>query len=232
MPAASSARNRDGYATVSALVLSLAIALVAAGSLAVAGAELQAARRDYDRMQASADLESVLLLATYQVVTTPGANRLGWIEGWNGSSYDVIAEAESAKLDLEVAPEAIPDEVFERLGVSPDTAREVLRSVPASDRRGLVEAFPSPAWRSCILSLVSPAGGTRYALADSPSTPERGDPDWRTGQVWRFRASAPDGWTDDRLVRWSGDGRDPVFVIDRQLYRSDGVQTECDVALR
>lgn len=220
--------NREGYATVSALVLSMAIALVVAGSMAVAGAELRAARRDLERVQRDAWFDSVHLRAAYQVATTAGPGRIGWRDSWDGSDYDVLAEPEASKATARGASTNWDDAVFRALGVSPDRVRPLLASSSSRQRADLLEIDPAPTWRFCILSLISPIGSGSAVDLEPPRGPETAEIDWRTGQVWRVRIRAADGWTDDRLVRWSGDGRAPAYVIDRQLYRLRESSVPCE----
>lgn len=224
--------NREGYATVSALVLSMAISLVVAGSMAVAGAELRAARRDLERVQQDAWFESAHLRTAYQIATSVGGHRLGWQDSWDGSDYEVLAEPEAGKASVRDVSTDWDDSVFRALGVSPDRVRPLLASLTSRERADLLEIDSSPTWRSCILSLISPIGAGSAADPEAPSGPGNAEIDWRTGQVWRIRIRAADGWTDDRLVRWSGDGRTPVYVIDRQLYRLRESSVPCESIVR
>lgn len=220
--------NREGYATVSALVLSMAIALVVAGSMAVAGADLKAARRDLQRVQQEAWFDSVHLRAAYRIATSTGGHRVGWQDSWEGSDYEVLAEPEAGKASARDVSADWDDAVFRALGVSPDRVRPLLASLQSRERDDLLEIDPAPAWRSCILSLVSPIGSGSSADLMAPVGPGNAEIDWRTGQLWRIRIRAASGWTDDRLVRWSGDGRAPVYVIDRQLYRLRESSVPCE----
>lgn len=220
--------NRDGYATVSALVLSTAIALVVAGSMAVAGADLKAARRDLERVQQDAWFDSVHLRAAYQIATTAGGRRVAWRDSWDGADYQVLAEAEASKASLHRAAASWDDDVFRALGVDPDRMRPLLAGLSSRERADILELDPAGIWRSCILSLLSPIGYGRSAELGAPVGPGTAEIDWRTGQVWRIRIRAANGWTDDRLVRWSGDGQAPAYVIDRQLYRLREPSVQCE----
>lgn len=220
--------NSEGYATVSALVLSMAIALVVAGSMAVAGADLQAARRELRRVQQEAWFDSVHLRATYQVATTAGADRIAWQDSWGGTGYQVLAETETSKASLHVAASNWDDAAFRALGVDPERVRPLLTGFSSRERAEILEIDPAPTWRSCILSLVSVLGTDSAPDPVAPVAPGASEVDWRTGQVWRIRIRGADGWTDDRLVRWSGDGRAPVYVIDRQLYRLRESRVPCE----
>lgn len=231
MRAASRPDRRDGYATVSALVISLAIGVAVTAAMAVAHAELRAARTELHRARVEGLLNGVHLRAAYDIAASPGANRLAWAISTAEGPVTLLAEHEGGKAPLEQAHELLTDDVLRRLGADPEAARGHLRLAALSRqtaRESLMRAPFGPAWRACILSLVSPLGYAQAIQLEPPQAPGAGQLDWRTGQVWRVRARSGDGWTDDRLVRWSGRGRAPTAVIERAFYREGGSEVRCD----
>lgn len=218
----------NGFATVSALVLSAAVALVVAASMAVAAAELGAARREAYRSDVEALLDAAHLQAAYEVAATSNTNRLHWPMDVLGRRVMILAENEASKISFSAPAEGWPESLFVRLGIDSARAGPLLAEAGAArDRNAVFNAPFGETWRQCALSVFSPVGQAAVLDYQEPGRPGNDQPDWRTGQVWRIRARAANGWTDDRLVRWSGDGQAPAFVIERRFYRFQGDEVSC-----
>lgn len=225
----------SGYATVAATGLSLVIAMVAAGLMAVANAELSSARADHARVRNAALLEGEHLVAAHRLVRSGPGDRLAWDQDTASGRVSVLAEREGAKLALRRSADALDDHALRALDAEPERARSLLRSAalePRTARVRLLRASPSPMWRRCILSLVSPLGGAERASLGPPEAPAGSQANWRTGEVWRIRIVSAEGWADDRLVRWTADERRPAATIDRAFERADPGEVPCDTSVR
>ena len=112
------ADGQAGYATVAALGVSLAIALLA-GSLVVRGVSaLKLARADFRRSQAEYALSGAQMLATRKLLNSSGAGRLAWSAGGlDGRDIAMLAEAEGGKLTLAAAA-ALDDKALVLLGAA------------------------------------------------------------------------------------------------------------------
>lgn len=223
--------GQAGYATVAALGVSLAVALLA-GALVLRGVgALKLARADYRRAQAEYALSGQHLLAATKVLNSSGAGRLAWsATGLDGLDVTVLAEPEGPKLSLAAAA-ALEDKPLVLLGaVDPHQARgRLARLDPASAAPDQVEAADTSAgWRACAASVISPWGGADVMRLGPVQAPNREPGGARAGQIWRIRATTSDGWTDERIVRLVGQAETPNAVIWRRFGHGSGKGVACD----
>ena len=225
------ASGQAGYATVAALGVSLAVALLA-GALVLRGVSaLKLARADFRRSQAEYALSGGQLLAATKVLNSSGAGRLAWSAGGlDGGDIAVLAEAEGPKLSLTAAA-ALDDKALTLLGAADlgETRERLAALDPAKATPDQVEAADAGAgWRACAASAISPWGVSDTVHLGPIQTPNQEAGGAHAGQVWRIRATTSDGWTDERIVRLNGRGEAPSAVIWRRFGRGAGKDMACD----
>jgi hypothetical protein len=211
--------SEAGWATAAAITVCLGLALGAAALSALASTELAGARRSLERLQAEFAFDDAQKTAALAVLKADQSTRLQWRLTIKAGGFEALAEPEAAKLSPEAAA-ALDEDAFARLGAAdPRALRERLARVADHDA-DLRDLDSSPVWSGCAASLVSPFGLARQ-LTPSPAArqPEELKLDLRPGEVWRLRIRGADGWTDDRLVRFTGDALRPVAVIRRTFTR-------------
>lgn len=227
-------RQDEGYATAAALMVSLAVAILAAALVMRGVAALKLARADFRRSQAEYALSGAQALALAQVLNTAGAGRLAWsMGGLDEASIQVLAEAEAPKLRLEAAG-GLDETILARLGAAePDQARRRLAVLDgqAATPDQIEDADYSPAWRACAASAISPWGAARTLALHPTQAPVRETGGARAGQVWRLRASTHDGWTDERIVRLIGRAKSPGGMIWRRFEKRAGKDLQCGTTL-
>lgn len=212
-----------------AMTMSVALS-VTVGALAVAASqELVSVRRDLARSRAEFVLGGAQLQAAHRLeVSAPGA-RFRWTEVAGIGPVEIIAEAERAKLGYAAAAELGSDRLRE-LGVADAGAARRLLLSGAEEKKPDLLAAAGVVGR-CAPSVVSAFGESPRLAggaggAPSPSLGRQ----TLLGQVWRVRASAG-GWADDRIVRFTGDGRRPAATIARRLTRGEPMGEQCDALL-
>ena len=223
--------GQAGYATVAALGVSLAVALLA-GALVLRGVSaLKLARADFRRSQAEYALSGAQVLATMKLLNSSGAGRLAWSAGGlDGREVAMLAEAEGGKLSLAAAA-LLDDKALTLLGAAdPGQARGRLMGLdPASATPDQVEAADAGVgWRVCAASAISPWGAAKALRLDAVRAPNQEPGGARAGQVWRISATTSDGWTDERIVRLIGRAETPSAVIWRRFGRGAGRGVTCD----
>jgi hypothetical protein len=232
--ACSSRSEEDaGFATASALVVCASLAIIAGGVASLSVAELRRSRSELERVRIAYALDAAQVLAAADLMKSSGPGRLEWSVKTGGGSVDVLAEPESAKASLPAAA-ALDEAVFTHLGVT-DAALLKQRLQHAADEPSQLPAIAdldaAALWRSCAPSAVS-AFGRRDKLELAPAgAPQPGGFSWRPGEIWRVRATAQDGWTEDRIVRFTGDVNRPTATIAEQLLRQKGEDAQCNAAL-
>jgi hypothetical protein len=221
----------DGYATPAAAVISLAVALVVTSLMARSLSELNLAKTALTKTQADYALKAAIDAALAAIGTSDQPPPYRWTQASLGKAYDVIAEPERAKMSP-MAMADLDDASFAALGVSdPTPVRERLRGLQLG--RHLVwiaDQASSETWRACAATFVSP-----YGAAAAPQVPIYREPhagatsaSFRAGEVWRIRATDPDGWRDERVIMFTGDGLNPAAVIDRRFARASKGQPQCE----
>jgi hypothetical protein len=218
----------DGYATAAAVVTSLAIGLVATAVTALSVGELKLARADINRTRAEYGLAGAQASAAATLAQSKADVRLAWTFGSDAGSATVLAEPEAAKVSFKVAS-SLDHATLRKLGASnPEMVRVRVGSLV---RHGglpsaLSEADPSPLWRRCAASAISPLGQAEKVTIATAVAPQLSESSSHIGEVWRVKTTAG-GWSDDRLVRFTGDVVHPAAVIERRFYR-DGGGRSCD----
>lgn len=215
-----------GYATVSAMIIALAMALAASAVVAASLESYRQAQADSERLRSSYGLAAAQTHALATLLVQRRAGRYRWQVDSPIGSVEVLAEPEQPKLALAAAAD-LDDAALTRLDVvDPARLRDrlaVLATTGGPALTRLRQADLSPLWRACIGSLVSPFGTSRTdgnapdlsaAIAPGP-----GHFDWRAGEIWRLRLISAQGWAEDRIVRLTGDERNPAAVIERRVYR-------------
>lgn len=225
--ACSSRRTEAGYATVAAVAFSLAIGLIAAALIGRSGAEFAAARSELARTRAEYALAGDHEAAAFTLAQSLGAGPLAWRME---DGAEVLAQGEASKLALARAS-ALPNEVFRRLGVDdPDQLRgrlDELTGAPQAPVSALTRADAARGWRSCARWLISAYGAAQSLPARPPAEPAMGGLSAHAGELWLVRIRRPDGWSDERLVRMTGDLGHPSAPIERAFSRSPDEGTPC-----
>jgi hypothetical protein len=219
-----------GYATPAALVIALTITTIAAGLLARSVSELRAARRDFNELRRQAVLDGGHLLAVAAIVSSQREGPYHWTIASEAGRLDIQAEEEMDKLTLAKAAD-LPEAVFADLGVA-DTAALRDRLVAAGPDAVAWDLDTAPRWRVCAPIVASPFGTRSDFLYVAPVEPGAGPlpTSWHIGEVWRVSIATPDGWRDNRIVRFTGDVLRPAATVTRRLYRTDltGEQQTCE----
>jgi len=222
----------DGYATASALVLCLAIALLCTAMTARSLEFLKLARTDLERSRRQAALDGAQFQAAVEMVRSGVAGPYHWGFSTDAGLVDVIAEPESNKLKLEAAS-ALSEGILSALGVADPAAFRLRANAAAATATPMADLDPSPQWRACGPSVVSPLGQQdtyRFVVREKPG-PSPNPASWHIGETWRVRVATPDGWSDDRIVRFTGDARRPAAVVMRVLKKDGGKGGSCDEVL-
>jgi hypothetical protein len=200
----------------------LALALGAAIAVTVAVTELRTARRGLDQAQAEARLEAAHTVAATTVLSDGLPGRLAWTITVDRAAIDILAEPETEKRGWRAAADDFQAVEILLAPADPAKAKAALAALAddpdaGSEAVSLLDA--SPRWRACAASVLSRFGaGDRPALS-LPRLPRPRSPAWRIGQAWRIRATQGGGWTETRVVRFTGDAEHPWAVMERRLTR-------------
>lgn len=211
--------------------MSLAIAVVASAAMAEAMAELKRSRADFEQAGTEIALDGVALRAEATILDSRRGERFAWTLPSEGGAFEVLAEAEAPKLGLAAAAAAPASSAWVHLGVR-DPAQLQVRLANLSSERGASRQIPSadsaPMWRACGRSLVSPWGTSTIPHMAPAAPPAAATEIVHIGEVWRLRITAPNGFADDRVVRFTGDPRRPAALVERILYRTTVRGDICD----
>lgn len=223
--------SQDGYATPAAAVIAMAIAAVVIAYVGRSTSELRLARAEFKRTQIEYTLAGAHNVALLAIATSNKQPPYRWTVPSLGEAFSVVAEPERPKLSLQAA-ERLDDETLVRLGArSPDELRSALSML--QPKGGLVwpaDADKASIWRACAPAFIS-----AYGAAEIPPTlayvePESGKDDsrWRAGEAWRVAVTNSDGWRDERILRFTGNGLNPAAVIARRLSRGWKETPQCE----
>jgi len=209
----------DGYATPAAAVISVALAMVATAGVTRALAELRLARAELARTRTEYALSSAQNAAMLAIATSNQPPPYHWTLPSLGQAIDVVAEPERWKMSLP-ALAALDDASLTRLGATdPAALRNALGRSAAGEVEWVADADPGQAWKVC-----GPALASQFGAAAAPPALAYGDPMagqksgfWRAGEVWRIQVTEPDGWRDERIVRFTGNGLAPAAILGRRL---------------
>lgn len=223
--------DQDGYATPAAAVIAMAIAAVVIAVVARATSELRLARAEFQRTQIQYALAAAHNVALLAIATSNKPPPYRWTVPSLGEAFSVVAEPERPKLSLQAA-EGLDDEVLVRLGADdPEALRSALAALQPND--GLVwpaDANRALTWRSCAPAFISAYGASEILPTLTYVAPESGKDDsrWRAGEAWRVAVTNDDGWRDERIVRFTGNGLNPAAVIARRLSRGWKETPQCE----
>jgi hypothetical protein len=201
---------------VAAIAVSLSLAVVATALMARSVGALRAARADFERTRAEYLLAGVQQQAALGLATGSGLGA-------------VAAEPEAGKISVATAAD-LDSEALSRFGVkNPQRLTAWLREAAAGPTApaDLVAADQAAGWKACAPAMIS-----AFGRAASLNPPRVGSPIGMgvrpgLGEVWRLSASTPNGWTDERIVRFTGVSQRPAAVIWRRFYRSAGGEKSC-----
>ena len=209
----------SGFATPAAVVISLAVATIAIAVESRAMQEVHLAEADYARTSAEIRLDGVQRLAVGALYGGEGLALPQSEIDLEGQPAIVHAEPDAAKLPLASAA-ALSGDTLAALGASQPAAVQQglqrLAAAPVVSSGEIADLDPSTRWKRCARSWISPYGG---ALATAGATPAVSQAEAHVGEVWRVVATTPDGWTDDRTLRITGEEHAPSRTLDRSLYR-------------
>jgi hypothetical protein len=226
--------RRDGYATPAATIISMAVAIVVIANLTRATSELRLARAEFNRTKTEYALSAAQNLAVLSIAASSSAPPFRWTLTSLTEGFSVIAEPERSKLAL-AAVDQLDDTLLSRLEVgNPDAFRARLAALAARQELAWpAEASSRLRWRICGPSLISFYGAAPATPDLVYSPPEAGQTvsHWRAGEVWRIAVTSTDGWRDERIVRFTGNGLNPVAVIGRRLTRGWKDTPACDSIL-
>lgn len=223
-------RHDDGYATVAAATMALALGIVATAVVGVGVADLRLARADARATKVELGLAGAQVAAVGALLTRASAPRLRWRASSDLGTVTVLAEAEARKLSLGSAA-ALDDDALGRLGVTDaEGLRRRLRAIAQTKGAPALslDALDSgPLWRACASMLISPYGRGRTLQAAAPVEPQPTQAPSPPGSVWRMRVSGPSGWSEDRIVRLTGDEHRPAAVLERRLSKTSSGGEPC-----
>jgi hypothetical protein len=224
--------TEDGFATPAAALASLALSILVIASVGAGVSALSQARAKLERTEAEWALAGAQQRAQLTVMAATGEAVVRSSLPTDTGTVSLLAEPEAPKLGLAAAAD-LDDEALRRLGASDvEAVRRGLTQLRLHGGGWLAirELDPSSAWRRCALSFVSPFGTALATTAEaSPLEAQALTTPSRVGQVWRVRVSDAAGWSDDRLVRFTGDRRHPTATIERALTHEASQGGSCDV---
>lgn len=229
----SSAEPADGgYATAAAMTICMAISVTAAALTSLAVADLKSARGDLARLEAERRIAGAEHAAALALMKTDKPVRLAWTLVVDDGAYRVLAEPEAAKLGYAAASALTADQLV-KLGASDPAQLRALMTMAAtasSPPTWVGDLDPGSVWRRCASSLISRFGTARTPALTAPTPPGERGLSWRLGEVWRVEVSSPDGWREDRIMRFTGDPLRPAAILDRRFYRHTGREPSCATA--
>jgi hypothetical protein len=218
-----------GYATPAAAVICAAISLVVTALMVRGLSDLHLAQAELARTKVEYALGSAQNAAMLAIATSSQPPPYQWTIASLGAAIDVIAEPERPKMSPQAGAK-LDDAPLAILGAG-DPA--VLRAKLAGMTLGptllwIADQADSPTWRTCAPSLIS-----EFGQADVIAPPQYGEPVsgrqagfWRAGEVWRVVVTDPQGWRDERIIRFTGNGLSPAAVLGRRLSRGwKGIET-------
>ena len=204
-----------GYASVAAVAVSLSLAVVVAALMSRSVVALRSARADFARAQAELQLAGEQRRAALAMISNAGTP--------SG------AQLETTKISLATAAE-LDTETLSRFGVrDPGRLSAWLREASAAPTSpaDLVAADEARTWKACAPVAISAFGQARALTPPGGGGSSSSGATSRLGQVWRLTAHASNGWTDERIVRFTGESQRPAAVIWRRFYRSQKEGESC-----
>ncbi len=234
MACSSTDAREGGFATPAAVMISLALALTAAAATSASVMELKLARADLAQAGAEEELAggqeraALILLAS----TTQGALRWSLSDGQR--AFSALAEPESRKASV-AAVASMDEQALAALGVKDSEGLKArLKALSLYQALGpdLDDADASPTWRACARSLISPLGQGGVLQLPSSSAPSADTPVSHAGEIWRMRLVARSGWSDDRIIRFTGDRLHPAAILYRRFAKYGPQGTPCEALFK
>ena len=222
-------RDESGYATAVASVICLGIALVVTALVVRSMAELRLAKAEFARMKAENALSAAQNAAMLAIATSSQPAPYHWTVASLGQAVDVLAEPEAAKVGAQTLSAQDPAVLAQLGAANPAAVRDRLAAIsPTGALTWVADLDDSPVWRRCAPSYVSQFGYQPQAPRLSYGEPRSGKQPafFRAGEVWRIQVTDDQGWRDERIVRFTGDGLKPAAILGRRLSRGlKGAQT-------
>ena len=220
-----------GYATVTAVLVSLALATVAIAVMGRSLSALKVAQSQLDHVRFEAALDGAATEAAVQIVRSKGAGPYQFsVTDPDGGTVTVLAEPEWQKLGVKQL-DTVDDASLAKLGASdPPKLRSAIAAHVGSTPTNpwlVVDAEPAPLWRTCAGHLLSVFGQSSTLPVAASTPPSMGGSNLHLGEVWRLVIQDRLGWTDERFVRFTGDPLHLVAIIDRRLTRQPKGETRC-----
>lgn len=212
------------------MVMALALSLVAVALVLRSTAMLRLAQRDLRQTQLEYALSGAQLAAATAVELQTSPGPYAW--SFNVGSEAVFARAEPEGVKASLGGAAAADVAFfQRLGVNDVGALRFRLKQAAQLKSPDVSGLdPAHLWRACAARFVSLYGGDHLPetenVASAPGAPNRPTP--RANEIWRVEVTSVDGWTDDRIVRLTGQPDRPAAVIARRFVRTGDGGGTCD----
>jgi hypothetical protein len=219
----------DGYATPAAAVISVAISLVVGALVARGLADLHLAQAELARTQVEYELGAAQNAAMLAIATSSQPPPYRWTLPSLGSAIGVVAEPERPKMSPQ-AFASLDDAALAPLdGGDPNALRARMSGLALGPSLAwIADQATSRTWRDCAPALVSVYGQASTLTPPNYGLPVSGRQAgfWRAGEVWRVEVTNPEGWRDERIVRFTGNGLKPVAILGRRLSRGwKGAQT-------
>lgn len=222
--------SQAGFATPAAAAICLALATTIAAVMTMAATAQRAAARDLRRTQSEFFLAGARLMVAQTLIGSSNVGRVRWTLSAPGEDLEVVAEPEAAKLSLGQAASRAGPLGAMLSAITPGSLSSTLQGLvarPVVSAGDIANADASPAWRLCARSLISRDGQATDLPSEPPAQPMPGPTNWRAGQLWRFRITDPEGWTDDSVVRLTGDSGHPIAVVSRRFTHSGPMGDRC-----
>jgi hypothetical protein len=214
------------------MTVSMGLAMIAAGLTAASVAELKRTRSEFAKTRTEYGLQEAQDLAAVSMLNNGQSGRLSWSVTTDSGEARVLAEPEYRKASFATAA-AVDDELLQQLGVQdPLELKARLAQMPSvtGGQAWIAGLDSARLWRACAPSLIS-----RYGQADKLGLSKSSPPNsqaftWRPGEVWRVRTTL-NGWTDDRIVRFTGNDQHPAVTVERRFMKSQAEDDQCEAVL-
>jgi hypothetical protein len=188
-------------------------------------------RADIARARHEAALDGGHFEAAAEIIRSGVAGPYHWTLNTDLGLMDVVAEPETDKLSLQAAS-TLSDADLAGLGIQDPSAFRARTTAEA--KAGAAVAIgsldPAPLWRACGASVISPLGQQQSFVfqARQKPGPSPNPASWHIGEAWRVYVATSDGWSDDRIVRFTGDAQQPAAVVTRNLRKDGDSGGSCD----
>jgi len=212
------------------MLISLALAVGAVAVVSTSETELRSARADFERAEVASALAGGQEEAAVSIFSSAGGGALRWNEEAAGHKLEVLAEPEAMKTSVAAVISMEDRALTPLMLVDADQMRARLRVLSIAQAVGapLEAADASPIWRVCARSLISPFGLTE-TLQPLPQASLLSDASsGHVGEIWRVWVRDSSGWTDDRVVRLTGDNLHPAATLEREFSKRDRVDSRCN----